>query len=1580
MNLQTRIFIACSMLLLACEAENETPPPLFNAIDPSLTCPSGKVGWDFSTGGNDATDIIPVRVGSEIKVQVAEVRCIDLPEVVDLTASFRADCDNLVTCRRPLAKSTDPFTNASCTRRFLNLKYKCGNEPTVYDLSLQNWQSRTSYGGQQQISPAPANLRTDPILLACSDIINVKGYAAVDASGSSRSIVNDKQRCNGLRRCFSNAKSELGSIGTTIAPTTKYYYTCGASTAVREAVAKFDVLGPNNQHIDYSCADDAEQAGVERDPAIYIKEVTFTPQAGGTVNPEGTVSRLSRDLKTTCDGQRSCEVPISTNDVANAYGTFKVEYWCGSSRGATDKKYFHVEEVQQGGMDKVRLRCGGRLRVVGGSEPWVASECADGARICSVPPGQPGANINFFCEGTQGATMNSQRIYRTEVDNSAARSRSLECPLSSERNGIQLVKRDGSSEPLIDDISACNNKTNCLIPQLGNALYTYRCSGTEELKTAVRYVLQGANKLYMDCRPTPRVTEISGCITPAASQFACQQVPSAGCTVALAGGASSATLRACTTDINIKYTCGSEPAVLTRNIGPGAFPASASPDGGDYGPDGGSLFNYTVECPYDPTPRPTASSKACIPLTCPPTSKRNAQMECETDSSIVTYPLLGLVPFFRDPSNWAEVTELKEGFPYIKTIGVYYSGSPAVTRSQAGTMWAYDVFKKKDNTGPEIPGFRCIVSTPTVNWANGNYAALGDWQSSEASVLPPTCFNAPYGDLNSPWYHGSRAVGLNEQTFRNTYNLVRTMVVGNFDSKGKAIEARRNAPNPVGFFYTPSTGYVNQLAYFAQQSDFRYQKAFKFSDSTQIELVAVSGKLDQPPLDIGVESLNKLPALSMNFGWALLGDSAMHPHSPNTRLLGTERTSLKRLNPRATLEIAKEDPSLSNKWVPTNMAVAGSVPISGGNPQEQIERLTVSLNPEIIKRIMSVRGSGANQRPDGWMANRIEVNSVFKVRVCLDFDGIARAPGDTDLDNKFISANLGNKTYRLGVTRRCTDEFPFTVVRDIFPKPVLPVNAIERGIDQGRTTAQGGSKVSSNSDQASQQGCRRQCNANADCGAGGVCTTGYCSQTTENVECTSGFRSGSTTGGGLGFGKSIFSAQSSGATNSMTRAPTASNRSNVALMSFNVLNSEEQLAGQTVAGGTKSEVRLSLARVWASVATVAEKLKVKPPGPVKPWFKPAVMKPRGTESTLAGLAFGISIDGPIFAGPVMLQGEFSLSVALGFDLVLKFVSDSQKQSNMNNPAYPCLGTTACLRMAPSAKTFLEANEDCRLNGGRLVEARDAAALASAKLAASGNDIWIGAQAAQVFDDGTCAALSSTGVIPQLTQANVQARMDACKAASVLQYQWITGNTKIAESQPSGALFNVVAANHGFGSLTTIGNTNGSPLASGVLLKANGALEALRTTNRVGNLTVGSAPETARYVCEYLPAKTYQFNEVSLTPGIEFSFGAGAALCWPSTVIGACLAAEIKFITAGLSIEMVNRSMKIYDTETISGVQPRATIGGSGTTGKAELAFITGNIGVEIRFFIGSKNFNIISYSGAGRWEEPLWDNVERFAR
>lgn len=56
------IGLLCACVVAAGCAEPE-PPPLFNAVDPTLQCPTGSVGWSFSTGGPDRVKRNPISDG-----------------------------------------------------------------------------------------------------------------------------------------------------------------------------------------------------------------------------------------------------------------------------------------------------------------------------------------------------------------------------------------------------------------------------------------------------------------------------------------------------------------------------------------------------------------------------------------------------------------------------------------------------------------------------------------------------------------------------------------------------------------------------------------------------------------------------------------------------------------------------------------------------------------------------------------------------------------------------------------------------------------------------------------------------------------------------------------------------------------------------------------------------------------------------------------------------------------------------------------------------------------------------------------------------------------------------------------------------------------------------------------------------------------------------------------------------------------------------------------------------------------------------------------------------------------------------
>ncbi len=1603
--MQARFALLAGLVAAACVPEDSAPPPLFNAIDPTLQCPAGQVGWDFTTGGGQDQDVLVAPVGSEIKIQNVQYRCLEEGNSVskDLTASFRAECDNAVSCTRPIVQPTEMAANSlgTCQRRSVIATYRCGNETTTYDISRVAWWTIRPSGFLPLVS-YPANAPTDTLSFVCGNTINLRGYNFRLSDGSQSVVQTDRlTRCNGLRRCFSNSTFDMSPSSTGSAPNfTKFFYTCGKETAVREAL--IDNTGTTKNYIDFHCGGEGAAAGFERAPVLYLKSLTFEKRGGPDLAQSVTDGITSR-LKSACEGKRTCTIPMPKTEVPGGLrGAFKAEYWCGAAKGFTERKYFFTTDVygvtNARGLEAMTLQCGGRLRVTDGTRPWVARDCPEGARVCSLPTGETDTRLNFFCENAENAAT-TQWLYSPLQGTFADRisERSVECPLDSDATGMRITAMayDGArvdDKPPVSALSACNGKSTCLIAPLSPRYqYRFTCPNAPEVNST-KVMRDGVPMEYLDCRPNALVESVttSG-VTPRATRFStdvnfCGSL-SPTCTIQFAPTRSYAeAMFNVNSNVTVGYRCGGGPA-QTAQFPNGSFAKTA--DGGFTLPDGGYIYTASINCPYDPTPRPNAVTKKCIPTTCPNNSKRNATMDCEVDSQIAVLPSLRSVPQWKTPTN--QLTGVvKEGFPYLAYIVV----SPDVTGNRAGTMWAYDVFRKKNNTGAEVRAFRCIVGSMGYSFSAGGLAAYGNTDLTQPALLPDDCFkNPPYGDLTSSWYHGSRrANAMNEQTFRDQYNLIRTVLVSAFDSKGRAVPANRTAPNPIGFFYTPSTGYIDQYEYLAQTSDFASQIPVTFSPSRQIELRALSGALGQSQLLFDRETFKKPPTLDVDFSWNLLGDSPFHPFSDKAIAVSGNVARLGRRNLRATVEIAKQDASLTNIWTPENAEVVAQYQMGGGNPQEKRERFEVKLSAATVSRVMTVKGANEPRRPNGWMQNNIEINSTFKLRVCIDFDGISRNISDTNINDRFESATVAGIEYKLGVTRRCSDEFPFIVTRDLFVKPVLAINAAETPVENGSTTAQGGGRVGSTDDVGVQQACRQQCTVNSDCGAGGFCekppnVLGVCREQSENLKCKSTFRKGMVIGG-KSFGLSVMSVRNSADTDAPARVRSATqvtgSQTTANLMSFNVLDSEEQKAGVVVAGGTRRETSISLGRVWASVQQIVKALdeaQKKTPSPVKKWYRPTVAHPlSGGGDSVPGLAFGIGKDGYVTAGPVVLFMEVSFQASLAFDVVIKFVSDTQTIATRTaEAAYGCLGTTQCLKFSTDEKSFLEANEDCNLQGGRLAEPRTAAKLTALKAAAGTSDIWLGAQASHAFDDPTCVDLSN------VTEATKTARLAACKTASVTQYQWINQNVAFSVNQPNGTGFNqnlyADGGVQGFGTIATIAN-NGSPLRSALLLKANGTLENHATSDKLSatsTVSTGVPVRTARYVCEFDPAGAYNASEFSIGPSIQVSVGLGAAACWPSASIGACIGAEFKFITAGIGVEYGSKSVKIYDTASIATI-PRATIGGKGSTARWDWSALSGRLYAEIRFFIGSEDFNIVSFSGVAGGGGELWTNVERFRR
>ena len=101
------IGLLCACVVAAGCAEPE-PPPLFNAVDPTLQCPTGSVGWSFSTGGPDRVKRNPISDGVNYPVSNFPL-CSHLQQnLVETCASARSMLKERQVVRRPTGAAVEP--------------------------------------------------------------------------------------------------------------------------------------------------------------------------------------------------------------------------------------------------------------------------------------------------------------------------------------------------------------------------------------------------------------------------------------------------------------------------------------------------------------------------------------------------------------------------------------------------------------------------------------------------------------------------------------------------------------------------------------------------------------------------------------------------------------------------------------------------------------------------------------------------------------------------------------------------------------------------------------------------------------------------------------------------------------------------------------------------------------------------------------------------------------------------------------------------------------------------------------------------------------------------------------------------------------------------------------------------------------------------------------------------------------------------------------------------------------------------------------------------------------------------------
>lgn len=1576
-----RTFALGILVLLACKGGVETPPN-FNAVDPSLSCEAGKIGWDFSTGGN-TDDVKVLQQSNEIRVVEATVGTKCGASAGNRTESFATSCNGLTTCFRPAFLSTETNPVPDCVERMAHVKYQCGVEETVYEADF------------------PAFGLPDEVRIECGPKLTIISAAIgknCDATSTGTSVNTDNAttglvaRCNGLRWCnlpdglkeVLTGRVELNGCRWPTTPSAEVKFTCGNDPTV------FTSLTEDRTPIILRC--DARPSRTTT--VINVRSARF----GGL--------DLTSKYKGACDGRTSCMRPLFVAGQADPSPgqsrDFQLEYDCGAggpqdaitftsstSRNVTvqcalpmtissvtlgkdcDPTRAAAEEAKT--TEQFRL-CNGRgrcTRPAYANLPSWLSSCTEAQRslvftyTCGASTDVKtqrvawNAPIDFSCPAVPSPDTSAHGIRMLEA------SRGLNCegaPASRVRNNLYP-----NAWPCTG-LDACSMSTalpagtpECRTPEVQIA---YRCGEDETVHTINGLVSALGASVRVSCEPAITVTSATfgaNCSAQAGNASTALKQQCDGrlgtCTFAVAQLGLASAPANCTPNFTATYRCGPDPTLKTATLD-----GNASQQSG------------TLTCPVPTTPY---VRKACVPKQCVGKTRRDENLNCISDLTKSIIPA---------PSTWSlfssedRFTVLQENWPFSLVLSTTFdqalpSSMPFDTEVAQATVYAVDQFAPR-NGDPAIEGFRCVVANPglrrplttaTIAKVDTASIAAGKVLVGQANnfVVPANCFGANVASWKDALRRSRQQTGstITEADFRQGYQLVKTELRVAFDPQGKTAalrtvgttEATATVPNPIGFFYNPPLLWVDFLSFYEQSrlprrtggtpafNDLSWQPEVKFNRSNNIIVSATKATLRKAEAEVDLYDATRLPMLELDLDWLMAGDSpGRNPLSP-TQVLSPTISNSAQLNLGATVEIQTKDVFDANvgnsiqQWTDAMTVGAQQGTLLGvGEPTGTTTRVMANMTEALRARLVLVKTANNN----GWMSSINEAMRQFKVRVCIDMDTIFRL-GGYDFPGIGIGAQRGDEQFGLMIGtdpnhptfKRCVVADQVLIVRRTMEQKLLPHDHDGADTQVGQSLDQGNPDVNNSTDMGNVGTCTRRCTVTPDCGQGQTCVSGVCTGGTAS-RCTSETKDSS---GGTGvFGASMLrTSTKSTSDDNQSNGGTATTTGTAELLGFQILQ-QSNTQSWTTPGAHGS---FTISPNWDLIIAIAR-------DGLRTATQAAILQPiitgRHWEGGRQGLGIGLGRNFFIFIGPVPIMAE--VGVTAGFGLSLQFEFDLASD-------YPCIGTQTCYVLHSEKKSLSDANAVCQDAGGQLAELSSANALAGARAAITDASVdhWVGGQLATLWPQPSCATVP---------------RDASCVTQSVTKYRWIKSNTPFAEQHAtSTTLFNTSTYTSAFG------GSNSQLSALTPRVPSLGGV-ALRKASAASNDSLRSSSETdlKPFVCEFAPASRARASTWSA--GIVLSAAAGASFsaCVPHSSLGICLSAGINLIDAQMSFAFERSNTRLWDRQGL-------LMSAEGTDAfkiTASIAFLTGAISVEVKLLFFSISYDLVSFEGVKKYEWELY--------
>lgn len=1569
------VSLLCAGLVAAGCAEPE-PPPLFNAVDPTLQCPAGSVGWSFSTGGPDRVKRSPISDG--VAYPVGNFPICDLQQDLVNRCAGQLACDYVAPASCRSGTNTETIT------------YKCGTETSTLTARPE------PSGGDMLFA-----LHCGPRITIVDAVVGNRD------TGAERNVTAGlSSRCSGKRRCEGKT-GQVESLAQDVIDrqmaADQYYtfrYVCGG-----EPVAK---LATGNTSFDFRCpVEDAKPPEFDSVLEIVSFRLRYLPpslDANAVAQHATWAARAKARLTSDCYLKPECTVKVNelltVSGTLNGEKTFPYPSWASATVPATftDALPFgaitsnmavigyscsggetEYQVFDQSSRD-FKLQCGATMRVVevgasqvGTPEPQstylttVQSLC-DGKRSC-LPPALYKNYTGVNVAGAIKVPKHQKYVIRCGELGVAAQT-----TLSFELNTGQL----GTLRcPILDKQLFKGIRIDSVTPASATATVVQQCFGKDRCNvgsSSVKFLCGTSRTLHtgtgaISCEPTIDIARIAGCGTrdfahPTTVRafndirtFCLSQKGSCQYSLNdLFGRATSGC------DYRVEYRCGSDATLKTVT---GKFSTQEAV------PTCAAVLN-----PIEP--------RKCVEKDCFNQTRRDDDLSCVKDTSLL--PVVARVR--PQVQTWDGPTAdggrpaalpsmspgmvIRSGMPYQVFSGTVYwaPDQKAIQPSTTATVWAFDEFSYAD--GGVVPngmyGFRCVVSEAAFNKGEIPWPApfRAGFFGGSVQVIPDSCFtpDRQLDNEDSVFYDGAKMAGMAEELFRQRYKRSKTWLISTFDAHSATSVVSMNwtgttsvASNPTGFFYEPSKDWINRRLYYAQRSDIPLRTEVKFERSTNIELRAADLIVNSPPLLLDVELPELLPDLEVEVGWSLRGDSVENPFSGNSAVASDVK--LPSLNPRATIEIARVD----GTWEPLNAGILGAVKLGKGAILRQAARARVRITPELRRRLLSVKGTGPGQAADGLMKLNSEELTSMKVRACLDVDGLEHSFDAPAGSSRNTDANGQN--FSLSIVKRCTNERTVVITRQLFVRPRPPTSLDEQPNDQGNTALSGNSDVGSNADNSQSVSCIRTCRVSNDCGAGGTCSNampnalGTCVRTDQNYVCENRGQSKSTSSG-----RELNSSLYNTTTDGRTEPPSANSTPGVAsvfgraaaeVLGFQSFDLNRSEASTSPTPGTNGySIEVTLAPDIPQIIETFRKRRVT--GIYSSDVRKALMRTRkfrrgssAFEGNREAVQYVVGREFYLGIGPLPIIAELALSAGVGFDITLKVQSETANSST-SAPRYPCLsqtGTTKCYVGYSETKTWQEAQNACASSGGRLATIKTSddyqktnEALVTAGIA-TGDDVWLGAQASYLFDNPLCGTNGNTA---------------DCRNGSATTWFWLDGSAFARQSRLATTT-QPISNGHGFPQQPSFGVASPVPTKSGLMLR----LSPYR-------LASDAITATKPYVCEYEGATTTHFRGFSATFGLTAGVGASAGACSPSNRLGVCLSLNLNFLTASFGFEVGTETTAVF-----RGGRPRATLGVNLNVGTVEWSLLSGSIDVELRAIYLSRTINIVEFKGVPLADEELYN-------